>query len=121
MTVFACEAPQITNPWGFSTPTTRASASSGSAPSRIRCATRGNNNTHTMGEMLVAFTPSMARTLAQQGWTREGVQTRLWETARRRLGDIRLKVDGTPAVDAASRYDWWPDWVDQSDPETRVR
>ena len=29
----------------------------------------GNNNTHTMGEMLVAFTPSMARTLAQQGWT----------------------------------------------------
>lgn len=120
VTVFACEAPQITNPWGFSTSDNPRIGEQWLSTVAEQMCTRGNNNTHTMGELLVAFTPSMARILAQQGWTRESIQEHLWQVARRRLGDIRLKVDGTPAVDAASRYEWWPDWVDQSDPETRV-
>ena len=69
---------------------------------------RGNSNTHTMGEALVVFTPSFARILAAQGWTRERVQEQLWHTAGRRLGDIRLAADGSPAVDPASHYEWWP-------------
>ncbi len=120
VTVFACEAPQIVNPWGFTTSDNPRIGEQWLGSIADQMATRGNNNMHTMGEMLVAFTPSMARTLAQQGWTRESVQQRLWETARRRLGDIKLNVDGTPATGPASRYDWWPGWIDQTDPETRV-
>jgi hypothetical protein len=81
---------------------------------------RGNSNTHTMGEILVVFSPSMARTLADEGFTRERVQAFLWEHARRRLGDIRVEADGRPAIGATAHYDWWPDWIDQSDPESRV-
>jgi hypothetical protein len=81
---------------------------------------RGSNNTHTMGELLVAFTPSMARTLASQGWSRERIQQHLWAIARRRIGEIRVAADGSPAVDEKSRYEWWPDWVNQAAAETLV-
>jgi hypothetical protein len=120
VTVFACESPQIANPWGFTTNDNPRLGEQWLGMVADQMSARGNSNTHTMGEALVVFTPSFARTLASQGWTRERVQEQLWQTARRRLGDIRMKADGSPAVDAASRYDWWPDTVDQSDPETRV-
>jgi hypothetical protein len=120
VTVFACEAPQIGNPWGFSTSDNPNLGGQWLGMVADQMSARGNSNTHTMGEAMVVFTPSFARTLAEQGWTRQSIQEHLWQTARRRLGDIRLKADGSPAVDAASRYDWWPDSVDQSDPETRV-
>jgi hypothetical protein len=120
VTVFACEAPQIGNPWGFTTTANRNLGEQWLGMVADQMSSRGSNNTHTMGEILVAFTPSMARTLAEQRWSRERIQERLWHLARRRLGDIRLAADGSPAIDAAARYEWWPEWVDQSDPETRV-
>ena len=75
---------------------------------------------YTMGEMLVVISPSMARSLADEGWTRPRVQECLWQNARRRLGDIRVEPDGSPAVDPRAYYEWWPDWIDQSDPDARV-
>jgi hypothetical protein len=120
ITVFACESPQIANPWGFTTSDNPRLGEQWLGMVADQMSARGNSNTHTMGQALVVFTPSFARTLAGQGWTRERVQEQLWQTARRRLGDIRMKTDGSPAVDEASRYDWWPDTVDQSNPETRV-
>ena len=30
------------------------------------------------------------------------------------------KPDGSPAVDPVSAYDWWPEWVDQTNPDTMV-
>ncbi|MBW2289707.1 MAG: hypothetical protein JRG90_18045 [Deltaproteobacteria bacterium] len=132
ITVFACEGPQIANLWGVATPSSAAAPSSADARDAARVgerwlelvadqmSARGNSNTHTLGEMLVVISPSMARTLAAEGWTRPRVQEFLWQTARRRLGDIRVEADGSPALDPSAHYDWWPDWIDQSDPETRV-
>jgi hypothetical protein len=73
-----------------------------------------------MGEVLVLFNPAWARTLAEQGCTREVVQQELWQRARRRLGDFKINHDGEPAVTEADRYHWWPDWVDQSNPDELV-
>lgn len=120
VTVFACEGPQIANLWGIAT---REGARVGERWLELvadqMCA-RGNSNTHTMGEILVVVNPAMARTLSREGHSRESVRTFLWEKARRRLGDIRVEPDGRPAVSPDDRYSWWPDWIDQSDPETRV-
>ena len=131
VTVFACESPQIANLWGVATPDTNQNnatnedASEPVAPRWLeivadQMSARGNSNTHTLGEMLVVVSPSMARTLSREGFSRRDVQTFLWQTARRRLGDIRVAADGTPAVDQASHYDWWPEWIDQSDPESKI-
>ena len=120
VTVFACEGPQIANLWGVAT---RDGASVGERWLELvadqMCA-RGNSNTHTMGEMLVVISPSMARTLASEGFTREGVQDFLWRQARRRLGDIRVEPDGSPAIDASAHYEWWPASIDQNDPEASI-
>src|SRR3954469_13369677 len=74
VTVFACEGPQIVNFWGI---TTAANAHVGRQWLEMiadqMCA-RGNSNTHTMGEILVAVSPATARTLAAEGWTRETTQ-----------------------------------------------
>lgn len=120
VTVFACEGPQIANLWGVATPDEGAVGERWLELVADQMSARGNSNTHTMGEMLVVISPSMARTLASEGFTRERVQDFLWHTARRRLGDIRVEADGSPAIRPATHYDWWPEWVDQSDPETRV-
>lgn len=119
-TVIACEAPQIVNLWGVASEGDSAIGERWLEIVADQMSARGNSNTHTMGEMLVVFSPAMARTLSGMGFTRERVQDFLWRTARRRLGSIRVNADGSPAVDAADRYPWWPDWVDQTDPETRV-
>jgi hypothetical protein len=120
LTVFACEGPQIANLWGVATPDGARVGERWLELVADQMRARGNSNTHTMGEMLVVVSPSMARTLAAEGWTRAGVQAFLWQNARRRLGDIRVEPDGSPAIDPSSHYEWWPDWVDQSDPESRV-
>jgi hypothetical protein len=80
----------------------------------------GNNNTHTMGECLVAFTPSEARHLASRGLRREHVQQTLFELARRRLDVLRPRGALRPDTDPAWFYDWWPDWVDQTRDDTEV-
>jgi hypothetical protein len=120
VTVFACEAPQIANPWGIATAGNDHVSSQWLDLVADQMCARGNSNTHTMGEILVVVSPSMARVLATEGWTRERCQEHLWQRARRRLGDIRIGVDGEPAVDAASAYEWWPDWLDQTDPDAMV-
>ena len=120
VTVFACEAPQIVNFWGITTAANPHVGRQWLEMIADQMRARGSNNTHTMGELLVVLSPPVARTLAEEGWTRESVQQFLWDQARRRLGDIRIKPDGTPAVDAASAYEWWPAWIDQTDPDTMV-
>jgi len=120
VTVFACEAPQSAAHWGL---TTDGNADIGRQWLELyadQMRARGNSNTHTMGEMLLVLTPSTARVLQAEGWSRTSVQSFLWDRARRRLGDIRLTVDGGPAVGAGDRYPWWPESVDQSDPDAMV-
>lgn len=120
VTVFACEGPQICNPWGVATPDGARVGERWLEMVADQMRARGNSNTHTMGEILIAFNPAMARTLGREGWSRADIQAFLWQHARRRLGDIRVHPDGRPNVDPSARYEWWPDSVDQSDPETRV-
>lgn len=120
VTVFACESPQIANLWGVATPDEGRVGERWLELVADQMCARGNSNTHTMGEILVVFSPSMARRLADEGFTRARVQAFLWQHARRRLGDIRVEADGRPAISEKARYEWWPDWVDQEDPETRV-
>lgn len=120
VTVFACEGPQICNPWGVATPEGARVGERWLELIADQMSARGNSNTHSMGEILVVLNPAMARTLAREGWTRAHIQSFLFEKAGRRLGDIRVHPDGRPNVDPDVRYAWWPDAVDQSDPDTRV-
>jgi hypothetical protein len=115
VTVFACESPHSVAMWGCDDEPRNRLAQAADA-----MAIRGSNNTHTMGEVLVVFTPSEARHLAAMGYGRADVQHQLFELARRRIGEIRpcgpLRPDSSPAY----WYSWWPGWVDQSDDDTLV-
>lgn len=115
VTVLACEAPQVVLGFG-----TSASPEINLEQMADQMMARGNSNVHTMGEILVGFNPELARSMAQEGWTREAVQRFLWDRARRRLGDIRKNRDGSPAVAPADAYYWWPDWVDQANPDEMI-
>ncbi len=115
VTVFACEAPQSVAFWGApDEPDVRLE--------RVADVMRaqGNNNTHTMGECLVALSPSEARHLAATGLSRADVQEVLYARARRRLGDLRPRGPLRPSDDPAYFYEWWPDWIDQTDDDTLV-
>ena len=81
---------------------------------------RGSNNTHTMGELLVAVTPAEARHLAARGYDRAAVQQTLFELARRPLGEIRPRGPLRPDNAPEHWYSWWPEWVDQTDDATLV-
>lgn len=115
VTVFACEAPQVVLAWG-----TSGSPEIFLEQMADQMRARGNSNVHTMGEILVGFNPELAREIAAEGWTVGRIQEFLWARARRRLGDIRQNRDGTPAVAAADAYYWWPEWVDQSNPDESI-
>lgn len=115
VTVFACEAPQSVAFWGANDdPHERLDR-----VADVMCAL-GNNNTHTMGECLVAFSPSEARHLAASGLTRGDVQRELFTRARRRLGELRPRGPLRPSDDPAYFYEWWPEWVDQRDDDMLV-
>ncbi|MBK7950258.1 MAG: hypothetical protein IPK00_16290 [Deltaproteobacteria bacterium] len=120
VTVFACEGPQICNPWGIATRDGEKVGLRWLELVADQMSGRGNSNTHTMGEILVVFNPAMARTLSREGFDRARIQQFLFETARRRLGDIRVEPDGRPSVTQDAYYEWWPESVDQSDPEAMV-
>ena len=115
VTVFACEAPQIVIAVG-----TGEGASNMLDQIADQICAKGNSNTHTGGETLVVLSPQYARVLAAQGVTRESAQRFLHERARRRLGDIRRHADGSPALGAKDYYHWWPDSIDQTDPDQIV-
>jgi hypothetical protein len=115
VTVFACEAPHSVAMWGCDDePANRLEQ----VADAMR--TKGSNNAHTMGEILVCLTPSEARHLAARGLSRQDVQQELFARARRRIGDLRPRGPLRPDNDAAHFYSWWPDWVDQSDDDTLV-
>lgn len=115
VTVFGCDAPQTVIAVGTAE---RAEHMLDQIADQMRA--RGNSNTHTMGETLVVLSPQWARIVASQGWGRIRVQEFLYERSRRRLGDIRKRDDGSPALGDADRYPWWPEWIDQRDADTLV-
>jgi hypothetical protein len=115
VTVFACESPHSVAMWGCDDEP-RHRLDQVADAMRIK----GSNNTHTMGEILVCFTPSEARHLAGRGMARADVQSELFELARRRIGDLRPRGPLRPDTSAAHWYSWWPEWVDQSDDDTLV-
>lgn len=115
VTVFACEPPHSASMWG----------ANDEADSRLELVAdvmrvKGSNNTHTMGEVLVCFTPSEARGLHAQGYDRPRIQATLFELARRRIDDLRPRGPMRPNNDREHWYTWWPDWVDQSRDDTMV-
>lgn len=115
VTVFACEAPQSVAFWGApDDPRVRLD--------RVADVMRalGNNNTHTMGECLVAFSPSEARHLTACGLSRSDVQQVLFALARRRLDELRPRGPLRPDDDPVWFYEWWPEWVDQTRDDTLV-
>ncbi len=115
VTVFGCESPHSVAMWGADDEPHNRLAQAADA-----MATRGSNNMHTMGEILVVLTPSEARHLDRRGLGRAEVQQELFRLARRRLGDIRPRGPLRPDASPEHWYTWWPDWVDQSDDDTMV-
>jgi hypothetical protein len=115
VTTFACESPHSVAMWGCDDdPENRLEQ----VADAMR--TKGSNNAHTMGEILVCLTPSEARHLATRGLSRRDVQDVLFRRARRSIRDLRPRGPLRPDNAPEHRYSWWPEWVDQSDDDTLV-
>jgi hypothetical protein len=73
--------------------------------------TVGHNNAGSVirGDVLVAFGPEHAHTVASGGLSRADVQKFLYERARNKVGLLKLR--------AMYKAENWPDWVDQDDDE----
>jgi hypothetical protein len=73
--------------------------------------TIGHNNAGSVirGDVLVAFGPEHAHTIASGGLSRGDVQKFLYERARNKIGLLKLR--------AMYKAENWPDWVDQADDE----
>jgi hypothetical protein len=73
--------------------------------------TIGHNNAGSVirGDVLVAFGPEHAHTVASGGMSKADVQKFLYERARNRVGLLKLR--------AMYKAENWPDWVDQNDDE----
>ena len=71
--------------------------------------TIGHNNAGSVirGDLLVAFGPEHAHTVASGGLTKRDVQQFLFERARNRVGLLKLR--------AMYKAGNWPDWVDAED------
>ena len=71
--------------------------------------TIGHNNAGSVvrGDVLVAFGPEHAHTIASGGMSKSDVQKFLYERARNKVGLLKLR--------AMYKAENWPDWVDQSD------
>jgi hypothetical protein len=75
--------------------------------------TIGHNNAGSVirGDVLVAFGPEHAHTIASGGLSKADVQRFLFEHARNRVGTLKLR--------AMYKAGNWPDWVDVDDDEAR--
>lgn len=85
-----------------------------------------------VGQMLyvAVLAPQVAWILARQGWSKQDVRQYLWDTARvpmseimSRGGSIRgvgCQDDDTFTARGLSLEGRWPNWVDTTNPETRV-
>jgi hypothetical protein len=73
--------------------------------------TIGHNNAGSVirGDVLVAFGPEHAHTIASGGMSKADVQKFLYERARNKVGLLKLR--------AMYKAENWPDWVDQNDDE----
>jgi hypothetical protein len=73
--------------------------------------TIGHNNAGSVirGDVLVAFGPEHAHTIASGGMSKADVQKFLYERARNKVGLLKLR--------AMYKAENWPDWVDQTDDE----
>jgi hypothetical protein len=73
--------------------------------------TIGHNNAGSVirGDVLVAFGPEHAHTIASGGLSKADVQKLLYERARNKVGLLKLR--------AMYKAENWPDWVDQDDDE----
>lgn len=73
--------------------------------------TIGHNNAGSVirGDVLVAFGPEHAHTIAAGGMSKADVQKFLYERARNKVGLLKLR--------AMYKAENWPDWVDQNDDE----
>ena len=73
--------------------------------------TIGHNNAGSVirGDVLIAFGPEHAHTVASGGLSRGDVQKFLYERARNKVGLLKLR--------AMYKAENWPDWVDQEDDE----
>ena len=73
--------------------------------------TVGHNNAGSVirGDVLVAFGPEHAHTIASGGMSKGDVQKFLYERARNKVGLLKLR--------AMYKAENWPDWVDQDDDE----
>jgi hypothetical protein len=73
--------------------------------------TIGHNNAGSVirGDVLVAFGPEHAHTIASGGLSKADVQKLLYERARNKVGLLKLR--------AMYKAENWPDWVDQNDDE----
>jgi hypothetical protein len=73
--------------------------------------TIGHNNAGSVirGDVLVAFGPEHAHTIASGGLSKADVQKLLFERARNKVGLLKLR--------AMYKAENWPDWVDQEDDE----
>ena len=73
--------------------------------------TVGHNNAASVirGDVLVAFGPEHAHTIASGGLSRKDVQQFLFERVRNRVGLLKLR--------AMYKAENWPDWVDTEDDE----
>jgi len=73
--------------------------------------TIGHNNAGSVvrGDVLVAFGPEHAHTIASGDMSRRDVQKFLYERARNKVGLLKLR--------AMYKAENWPDWVDQNDDE----
>jgi hypothetical protein len=71
--------------------------------------TVGHNNAGSVirGDVLVAFGPEHAHTIASGGLSKGDVQGFLFEHARNKVGTLKLR--------AMYKAENWPDWVDQND------
>jgi len=73
--------------------------------------TIGHNNAGSVirGDVLVAFGPEHAHTIASGGFSKRDVQQFLFEHARNKVGKLKLR--------AMYKAGNWPDWVDSTDDE----
>ncbi len=86
-------------------------------------ATQGSNNTGRGGEMGLVMTARVARSFADEGWTRDDVKRYLFEHARRRLGDIRAEsgaVSERRREDISYGLGMLPRWINMTDDNTLI-
>ncbi len=75
----------------------------------------GTYNIYTGDEIIIVLSPTHARVLAGEGWSKDDAKYFLWEKARKPLG--KLKQGGSYKFSGVTS---WPKWVDTEDDDFLV-